>query len=187
MGFTRQELERYRGRTVDDLIGPGCRLLFVGINPGLWTAATNTHFCHPSNRFYPALRSAGLIDWQLDPNRGMTDEQRISFLAKGFGITNLVPRATARASELEPGELVEGADRVERVAVEVGPAVVAVAGVTAYRIAYRRPKAETGPQPQMMGPAAVWVVPNPSGLNAHETPASLAAWYRRAAEAAGIA
>lgn len=186
MGFTRQELEQYRGKTVDDLIGPGCRLLFVGINPGLWTAATNTHFCHPSNRFYPALRVAGLIDWQLDPNEGMTDEQRASLLGRGMGITNLVPRATARASELSPGELVEGTDRVERVAAAVRPAVVAVAGVTAYRVAYRRPKAEMGQQPDMLGPAKLWVVPNPSGLNAHETLTSLAAWYRRAAEAASI-
>lgn len=186
MGFTRQELEQYRGRTVDDLIGPGCRLLFVGINPGLWTAATNTHFCHPSNRFYPALRSAGLIDWGLDPNQGMTDEQRTSFLAKGLGITNLVPRATARASELEPSELVEGAERVGQVAAEVRPAVVAVAGVTAYRVAFRRPKAVMGEQPEILGPAVVWVVPNPSGLNAHETLTSLAAWFRRAAETAGV-
>lgn len=187
MGFTRQELEQYRGRTVDDLVGPDCRLLFVGINPGLWTAATNTHFCHPSNRFYPALRRAGLITWRLDPEQGMTDEQRMSFVARGMGITNLVPRATARASELAPDELRVGAHRVEETAARVAPAVVAVAGVTAYRIAYRRPQASMGRQPERMGRAAVWVVPNPSGLNAHETLSSLATWYRRAAEAGGIA
>lgn len=186
MGFTREELEQYRGRTVDDLIAPGCRLLFVGINPGLWTAATNTHFCHPSNRFYPALRKSGLIDWELNPETGMTDEQRASFLSRGFGITNLVPRATARAAELDPRELEEGAERVERLAGELSPAVVAVAGVTAYRVAYRRPKAKTGEQDEQIGKSALWVVPNPSGLNAHENLTSLAVWYRRAAEAGGI-
>ena len=100
MGFTREQLEQYRGKTVDDLVAPGCRLLFVGINPGLWTAATNTHFCHPSNRFYPALRMAGLIDWTVDPDTGITDDQRLDFLARGMGITNLVPRATARAGTI---------------------------------------------------------------------------------------
>lgn len=186
MGFTREELDQYRGRTVDDLIGPGCRLLFVGINPGLWTAATNTHFCHPSNRFYPALRKGGLIDWDLDPEVGMSDEQRKAFMARGLGITNLVPRATARAAELDPRELIEGAERVEEVATEVRPAVVAVAGVTAYRVAYRRPNAQMGSQPEELSGAELWVVPNPSGLNAHETLTSLAAWYRQAAEAAGV-
>lgn len=186
MGFTRAELEQYRNRTVDDLVGPGCRLLFVGINPGLWTAATNTHFCHPSNRFYPALRAAGLIDWVIDPQTGMTDEQRVDFLARGMGITNLVARATARASELSRDELSEGARRVARVVTEVRPAVVAVAGVTAYRTAFGRPKAAPGPQAEPLVGASVWVVPNPSGLNAHETLTTLAGWYRQAAEAAGL-
>ncbi|HEX2155316.1 MAG TPA: mismatch-specific DNA-glycosylase [Acidimicrobiia bacterium] len=186
MGFTRAELERYRNRTVDDLIGPGCRLLFVGINPGLWTAATNTHFCHPSNRFYPALRAAGLIDWVIDPQTGMTDEQRVDFLTRGMGITNLVARATARASELSRCELSEGARRVARVVAEVRPAVVAVAGVTAYRTAFGLPKAAPGPQAEPLAGASVWVVPNPSGLNAHETLTTLAGWYSQAAEAAGL-
>ena len=186
MGFTREELEQYRGKTVDDLVAPGCRLLFVGINPGLWTAATNTHFCHPSNRFYPALRMAGLIDWTVDPDTGITDDQRLDFLARGMGITNLVPRATARASELAPQELRDGAERLERVVAELRPAVVAVAGVTAYRVAFSRPQARLGQQPETIDGAEVWVVPNPSGLNAHETITSLAAWYRQAAEAAGL-
>ena len=186
MGFTRQQLEAYRGKTVDDLIAPGCRLLFVGINPGLWTAATNTHFCHPSNRFYPALRMAGLIDFTVDPETGITDEQRLDFLGRGLGITNLVPRATARASELDRDELVAGSERVEKVVAEVEPAVVAVAGVTAYRTAFRRPKAQLGNQEELLGRSVVWVVPNPSGLNAHETTQSLAIWYRQAAEDAGV-
>lgn len=186
MGFTRDELAAYVGRTVDDLIGPDVRLLFVGINPGLWTAATNTHFCHPSNRFYPALRAAGLIDWGVDTGTGMTDEERARLAATGIGITNLVPRATVRASELSRDELREGALRVERVVADVEPEIVAVAGLTAYRTAFERPRAVLGPQPEPIGSSRLWVVPNPSGLNAHETIDSLAGWYRRAAEAAGL-
>src|SRR5919106_1479792 len=100
LGFTKQELERFRGTSVPDLVGSDCRLLFVGINPGLWTAATQTHFCHPSNRFYPSLRLAGLIDWSVDTDTGMTLQQRQDLIDRGIGITNLVNRATVRASEL---------------------------------------------------------------------------------------
>ena len=186
VGFTREELATYAGKTVDDLLGPDVRLLFVGINPGLWTAATNTHFCHPSNRFYPALRAAGLIAWRIDMSVGMSAEERMRLAAIGIGITNLVPRATVRASELSRDELREGAMRLERVVADVEPAVVAVAGLTAYRTAFGRPGAVLGPQPESIGVSRLWVVPNPSGLNAHETIESLATWYRRAAEAAGL-
>jgi TDG/mug DNA glycosylase family protein len=184
--FTREELESFRDRPVVDLIGPGLRLLFVGINPGLWTAATNTHFCHPSNRFYPALGRAGLIDWDLDPEVGMTDAQRRDFIVAGLGITNLVNRATVRASELGPEELREGVTHLTRLVSELRPAMVAVAGVTAYRTAFARPRAQMGRQPEGLESAELWVVPNPSGLNAHETVDSLADWYRRAALAAGV-
>jgi TDG/mug DNA glycosylase family protein len=186
MGFTREELAGYAGKTVDDLLGPHVRLLFVGINPGLWTAATNTHFCHPSNRFYPALRRAGLIDWAIDTSKGMSADERERLERAGIGITNLVPRATARASELDVAELREGRGRVERVVAEVRPVVAAVAGLTAYRTAFGQPKAGLGRQPESIGGTRLWVVPNPSGLNAHETIDSLAAWYRRAAEEAGL-
>jgi len=186
VGFTREELERYRDRTVADLVAPGCRLLFVGINPGLRTAATNTHFCHPSNRFYKAMRSAGILDWEVDPDTGMSNDQRTDFLSRGMGITNLVPRATARAAELAASELREGAERLRSQVTELDPVVVAIAGVTAYRVAFSRSKAKLGEQPEPLGRSAVWVVPNPSGLNAHETVTSLAIWYRKAAEAAGI-
>ncbi len=187
MGFTREQLAAFEGSTVDDLVGPHVRLLFVGINPGLWTAATNTHFCHPSNRFYPALRVAGLIDWTFETSVGMTPEDRARLERSGIGITNLVARATARASELGSAELREGVARVERVVSEVRPAVVAIAGLTAYRTAFQRPAAALGLQPETVGPARLWVVPNPSGLNAHETIDSLATWYRNAAEDAGLA
>jgi TDG/mug DNA glycosylase family protein len=95
MGFTRDELESFRDATVPDLIGPGLRLLFVGINPGLWTAATQTHFAHPGNRFYPALRIAGVVDRDIDRGTGMTDDDRRHLIERGVGITNVVARATA--------------------------------------------------------------------------------------------
>ena len=186
MGFTREQLKAYEGRTVPDLLGPGTSLLFVGINPGLWTAATQTHFCHPSNRFYPALRRSGLIDIDLDTSVGMTDAQRRQFLAGRLGITNLVARATARASELDPEELRTGGDRLHSVVGEIGPHVVAVAGVGAYRVAFDRPEATLGKQATTIGESEMWVVPNPSGLNAHATIDSLADWFRLVGDAAGL-
>jgi TDG/mug DNA glycosylase family protein len=186
VGFTKEQLESYRGATVPDLIGGGCRLLFVGINPGLWTVATQTHFCHPSNRFYPALRGADLIDWMVDTDTGMTDEQRESLTDMGIGISNLVERATVRASELTRAELRAGGERLRALVDEVAPAVVAVAGVTAYRDAFAERRATLGRQPNGIGTADLWVVPNPSGLNAHETVESLSEWYRTVADEAGI-
>lgn len=186
VGFTKAQLESFRNVTVPDLIGSHCRLLFVGINPGLWTAATQTHFCHPSNRFYPALRKAGLIDWEVDPSIGMTDEQRHDFTGRSMGITNLVGRATVRASELARVELVEGARRLRGLVVELKPTVVAVAGITAFRQAFENRAARPGPQQQRIGDSRLWVVPNPSGLNAHETIDTLAVRYLEAADAAGI-
>lgn len=185
--FSREELESFRDATVADLVGDGCRLLFVGINPGLWTAATQTHFCHPSNRFYPALRLAGLIDWEVDAAVGMAVEQREDFVGRGMGITNLVNRATVRASELDREELCQGALRLRGLVGDVGPRVVAIAGITAYRDAFGAREVAVGRQPEGMAGSDLWVVPNPSGLNAHETIDSLAVWYRTVAEAAEIA
>lgn len=105
MGFTRDQLEAFRDAEVPDLIGPGCRLLFVGINPGLWTAATGAHFARPGNRFYPALLRAGIVDRPIDPTTGMSDEDRGLLVARGIGITNIAHRATARADELTAEEL----------------------------------------------------------------------------------
>lgn len=185
-GFTRDELEAHRNRSVPDLIGPHCRLLFVGINPGLWTAATQTHFCHPSNRFYPALRVAGLISWELDTSIGMTDEQREDFTGRAMGITNLVNRATARASELRTAELREGSRRLRQLVTELAPDVVAVAGITAYRDAFEARDASPGLQEQPIEGSQLWVVPNPSGLNAHETIDTLAGHYLDVARASGV-
>lgn len=192
MRFTREELEAYRGQEVPDLVGPGLKLLFVGINPGLWTAAVQTHFAHPTNRFYPALAAAGITDHEIDRVTGMTAADRAHLVAHGVGITNLVPRATARASELSRDELREGGERLLEFIAEHRPRVVAIAGVTAYRDAFGERGAVLGRQPEtldsaeMWSGAALWVVPNPSGLNAHETVDTLAAAYASAATEAGI-
>ena len=184
--FTRAELDSFHGAVVPDLVEEGVRLLFVGINPGLWTAAVQTHFAHPGNRFYPALLQAGVIERPIDPAAGMTDADRAYFVGRGLGITNLVERASARADELSTAELREGGERlVERVALW-RPAVVAIAGITAYRAAFGARKAIPGRQPEPISGAELWVVPNPSGLNAHETVGTLAVAYRAAAEAAGV-
>jgi TDG/mug DNA glycosylase family protein len=183
---TRADLDAARGRELPDLLGADVRLLVVGINPSLWSAATQAHFAHPSNRFYPALLAAGIVDRRIDVSAGMSEPDRQHLLDHGVGITNLVARATARASEVTPDELRAGIARLETLVGTVRPAVVAVAGVTAYRTAFGRPRASLGLQPEQLGAAALQVVPNPSGLNAHETVASLAVAYAAAARSAGI-
>jgi TDG/mug DNA glycosylase family protein len=184
--FTRAELDAFRGAELPDLVGDGLRLLFVGINPGLWTAAVQTHFAHPANRFYPALLAAGIIERRIDPAAGMTDDDRAYFVSRGLGITNLVAQATARADELTAEELREGGTRLVERVTAWRPAVVAVLGITAYRSAFGVRKAVAGRQPERIADAELWVVPNPSGLNAHDTIATLATAYRAAAEAAGV-
>jgi TDG/mug DNA glycosylase family protein len=184
--FTQVELQSFRNASLPDLVGAGLRLLFVGINPGLWTAATQTHFAHPGNRFYPALRLAGIVDRDLDRGEPMSEEDRGYLIGRGIGITNLVNRATARAAELSPTELQAGRTRLENFVAMHQPAVVAVAGVTAYRVAFGNPKARLGEQPDRLAGAQVWAVPNPSGLNAHETISSLAQAYAEPARIAGV-
>jgi double-stranded uracil-DNA glycosylase len=187
--FTRAELESFRDAEVPDLLpaeGDELRLLFVGINPGLWTAATQTHFAHPVNRFYPALLRAGIIERPIDPAAGMTDADRDYLRHRGIGISNVVRRATARAAELSDDELRAGGVRLLDLVQRARPRVVAIAGVTAYRAAFSQRKAQLGRQPAPLGGAELWVVPNPSGLNAHETVDSLATAYAAAARAAGV-
>jgi TDG/mug DNA glycosylase family protein len=186
VGFSRAELEAYRDATVPDLVGPRLRLLFVGINPGLWTAATQTHFAHPGNRFYPALLKAGIIDRPIDRAAGMTPADRAHLIERGIGITNVVMRATAKASELTAEELRAGGVRLREFVAEHRPSVVAIAGVTAYRTAFGDRTAALGEQPGGFEGARLWIVPNPSGLNAHDTVDSLAVAYRAPAVAAGI-
>lgn len=183
---TRAELATYQGASVDDLLADPLRLLFVGINPGLWTAAVNAHFARPGNRFWPALHRAGITPELIDASVGLDDGARRQLDTAGVGITNIVPVATARADELSATELREGGERLRRLVVERRPAVVAVLGLTAFRQAFGRRDVVVGRQPEPFEGAELWVLGNPSGLNAHETVDSLAAWYRRAAEAAGV-
>ncbi len=180
MRFTRAELAAFHGHPVDDLIDDRVRLLFVGINPGLWTAAVNAHFARRGNRFWPALHAAGITPHVIDASNGMTDEDRQLVLGLGIGITNIVPTASARAEELSRDELHAGAAALEANVRHWKPSVVAVLGLTAYRQAFAEPKAVQGRQDGRLGGAELWVLPNPSGLNAHETVETLATSYRQA-------
>lgn len=187
MKFTRAELEAFRGASLPDLLGPQTRLLFVGINPGLWTAAVQAHFAKRGNRFYPALYRAGITDRLIDASAGYRPQDLAHLHERGIGITNVVPVASARADELTPDQLLAGGKTLVRRVRRIQPCVVAVLGVTAYRAAFGRPRAVTGPQKETLGGAELWVAPNPSGLNAHARLADLAAAYREIAIAAGIA
>ena len=158
---TREQLAAAHRRTVPDVIAPGLRVLFCGINPGLYSAATRHHFARPGNRFWPTLYAAGFTDRLLAP----FEERRL--LALGYGITNLAERATASADELSDEELIAGARRLVRKVRHYRPGWVAFLGVSAYRIAFSRPQARLGPQDEKIARAGVWVLPNPSGLNAH--------------------
>jgi TDG/mug DNA glycosylase family protein len=184
--FTRAELESFHGAKVDDLVGPGMKLLFVGINPGLWTAAVNAHFARPGNRFWPALQLAGITPHRIDASRGLRPEDVRQLLDAGIGITNLVPYATARADELTPEQLRSASGPLIAIVERYRPKVVAVLGVSAFRLAFAARTAKQGRQEATLAGAELWVLPNPSGLNAHETAASLGAAYREAAVAAGV-
>ena len=184
MKFTRAELAAFNGAAVDDLIDDRVQLLFVGINPGLWTAAVNAHFARRGNRFWPALFAAGITPRLVDVSDGMSAEDRELVLGLGIGITNIVPTASARADQLSLDELHAGAVALEATVRRWKPRVVAVLGLTAYRQAFAKPKAAQGRQDDRLGGAELWVLPNPSGLNAHETIDTLANSYRRAWEAA---
>lgn len=169
---TRAELLGAAGNTVPDVIGPALRVLFCGINPSLYAGATGHHFSRPGNRFWPTLYAAGFTDVRLHPAEGKR------LLEFGYGMTNLVARATASAAELNAAELVSGRENLDEKVRRYRPRVVAVLGVGAYRTAFARPGAAVGPQEERLGAALVWVLPNPSGLNAHYPPARLASVYR---------
>ncbi|HSR25610.1 MAG TPA: G/U mismatch-specific DNA glycosylase [Candidatus Eisenbacteria bacterium] len=170
---TAADLAAARGRAVPDVVAPGLRVLFCGINPSLYSAAVGHHFARPGNRFWPTLHGAGFTDRRLSP---FDDALLPGF---GLGCTNLVPRATARADELTAGELRQGAERLRDLVRRLRPAWLAVLGVSAYRAAFDRPSAATGPQPAAIGRTRVWLLPNPSGLNAHCQLPGLVAEYRR--------
>jgi TDG/mug DNA glycosylase family protein len=184
---TRAELESYVGATVDDLVGPNLKLLFVGINPGLWTAAVNAHFARPGNRFWPALHRAGITPVQYDVSAGMPDGVASALIGAGIGITNLVPYATARADQLDRAQLATGVAKLRDVVRTHRPLVVAILGKTAYAQAFGVRMVTAGRQQTDLLGAQLWVLPNPSGLNAHDTIATLATAYREAALAAGLA
>jgi TDG/mug DNA glycosylase family protein len=184
--FTRAELAAYHGAHVDDFVPPNLRLLVVGINPGLWTAAANAHFARPGNRFWPALHRAGITREQMDMSAGMSAADRAELSALGIGITNLVPEATARADEVTAAQLAPARGRLAELVRVHQPRVVVVLGKTAYRQAFGVRRVEAGRQPDDLEGAELWVLPNPSGLNAHDTVETLAAAYREAAEAAGL-
>jgi TDG/mug DNA glycosylase family protein len=167
------------GRTIPDLVGPDLRVLFSGINPSLYSAATGHHFARPGNRFWPALQRSGFTARLLHPS------EQFSLPAQGLGITNVVARATARADELSPAELIEGGALLAALVGHWRPRFLAVLGVTAYRTAFGRPKAAMGLQPDEIAGVPVWVLPNPSGLNAHYQIAGLAAEFAKLNEAAG--
>lgn len=186
VGFTRAELESFRGATIPDLMPEHPTLVFVGINPGLWTAATGTPFAHPGNRFYPALVAAGVLPRLPAFSSALNEADRRMILDTGIGISTLVRRATARADELSREELRSGAVRVAADVARWRPRVVAVVGVTAYRQGFGFLRAASGRQDHMIGGVPTWVVPNPSGLNAHDTVATLAAAYAEPARAAGL-
>lgn len=158
-------------KPVPDVIAPGLRILFCGINPSLMSAARGHHFARPGNRFWPALHLAGLTPRRLAP-----DEDR-DLLAYGIGVTNVVARPTRAAAELTRTELREGAAALAELVAQYRPRVLAVLGVTAWRTAFDRPKATLGRQPERVGGAETWVAPNPSGLNAHHQLADLARLY----------
>ena len=175
---TRAELLAAVDREVRDVIGPGLRVLFCGINPGLFTAYTGHHFAGPGNRFWPTLHAAGFTDRLLHPS-----EERL-LLSLGYGVTNVVARTTATAAELAPEEFVAGGRALARKVRRYRPRVLAVLGVGAYRVGFARPKATLGEQPERIGDTRVWVLPNPSGLNAHWTLETMAEEFGRLREAA---
>lgn len=170
------ELAQARDRTIPDVLpGPGdppLQVLFCGINPGLVSAVTGQHFARPGNRFWPVLHGAGFTPRRLRP-----DEQYL-LPSLGLGITNIAPRATARADELSTAELVAGGERLRDLVRDLRPAALGVVGITAYRVAFAAPRSIVGLQPAL-GAALVWALPNPSGLNAHWPLAAMVAEFTR--------
>lgn len=169
---TREELLAAEGSKVPDLVAPGLLVLFCGINPGLYSGAVGHHFARPGNRFWPALHGAGFTPQLLSPY----DERLL--LQFGYGITNLVNRATATADRLLPEELREGGKRLRAKVRRFRPKYLAVLGVGAYRQAFAQPRAGIGPQEATIGTTRIWVLPNPSGLNANYQLPDLIAQFR---------
>jgi TDG/mug DNA glycosylase family protein len=168
----RADLLAAKNKTVHDVIAPNLRVLFCGINPGLYSAATGHHFARPGNRFWPTLYQAGFTPRLLDPS------EESELLTLGYGITNLVKRATATADELSPDELLAGQRRLQAKVKRFQPQVLAVLGISAYRTAFAQKVVVLGEQSERLGNSVVWVLPNPSGLNAHYQLADLAKHFK---------
>lgn len=175
---TRAELLAAASKTVRDVIAPDLRVLFCGINPGLFTAWAGHHFARPGNRFWPTLHAAGFTPRLFHPS----EEKQL--LPLGYGITNVVARATATADQLDRAEFVAGGRRLVTKVRRNRPRVLAILGIGAYRHAFARPKAVLGPQPERIADTLVWVLPNPSGLNANYSAADFARVFRQLREAA---
>ena len=173
---TKEQLLAATEKTVRDVIAPDLRVLFCGINPGLYTAAVGHHFARPGNRFWPALYAAGFTDRLLSP----FDEREL--LKSGYGITNVVQRATASADLLTKEEIVAGGERLRAKVLRYRPKVLAILGLGAYRTGFNQPKAVVGRQPDLIGNTVLWVLPNPSGLNANYQAADLARLFRELKE-----
>jgi len=168
------------GKTVPDVIGRDLSVLFCGINPGLYTAAVGHHFARPGNRFWLALHGSGFTDRLLSP---FEDAELVRF---GVGITNLVRRATATAAELPRNEISQGARALHSLAVEQRPAILVVLGMGAFRTAFSQPRAVLGPQAERIGEATVWLLPNPSGLQARYQLPDLVTLFEHVREAAAL-
>jgi len=177
---TSAELAAAGDQTIPDIAKPGLRVLFCGINPSLYSAAVGHHFARPGNRFWPALYKSGFTPREFRP-----DEQD-QLLDLGLGITNVVARATARADELSAEELAASGHLLRAKAARLRPRWLAVLGVTAYRVAFAQPQAAVGPQVLKLDGTGLWLLPNPSGLNAHKTVRQLAADFAELREAAGL-
>jgi double-stranded uracil-DNA glycosylase len=175
---SRADLDAARALTIPDVAAAGLRVLFSGINPGLYSAATGYHFARPGNRFWPALHRSGFTPRQFDPS------EQADLLGLGLGITNVVARATARADELSPDELRAGGLLLRAKAEALAPRWLAIVGVGAYRVSFGQQKAAVGPQNEALGGTGIWVLPNPSGLNALWTTPKLTEAFRELREAA---
>ncbi len=169
---TKDEIRDAVGKTVPDIIAPDLHILFCGINPSLYSAAVGHHFARPGNRFWPTLYAAGFSERLLSPF-----EDR-NLLQLGYGLTNIVERATARADELNPEELLTGQQQLAAKVQHYQPRFLAVLGIGAYRTAFNQPKAVMGRQGDSLHGAIIWVLPNPSGLNAHYQLQDLKRVYR---------
>ncbi|WP_202621842.1 G/U mismatch-specific DNA glycosylase [Pontibacter russatus] len=168
---TGEEILAAAGKSLPDVLAPHLQVLFCGINPGLYSAATGYHFARPGNRFWPTLYRAGFTPRLFQPH------EQGELLTYGYGVTNFAARATAAAAELSPAELREGGELLRQKVLLYQPQALAVLGITAYRTAFGLRGAVLGLQPERIGETELWVLPNPSGLNAHYPPAALARAY----------